>query len=390
MKKQNIMSKYNFPSIIETNELSNLRLEVRNFITKSINDRDFFPTADAWVFSASPDFSKKIGTMGWLGMSFPKKYGGHERTALERYIVTEELLASGAPVAAHWIADRQSGSQILRFGTEEQKNLIIPKITSGECFFAIGMSEPNSGSDLASVKTKATKTNDGWKLEGRKIWSTGAHIAHYMIVLARTSPASKENRHEGLSQFLVDLSLPNIKIKGIEDMTGQRHFNETLFDNVILSKESLLGEEGKGWSQVVGELALERSGPERFLSHFTLLEKFIGEFRISLLKSGSSLVGKLIAELQTLRRMSFSVASMLQNGNSPETQAAFVKELGNRFEKMMIESLREISNIIPLYEWPTSLQNLFEDATLRIPSNSLRGGTTEIMKGIIARQLGLR
>ncbi len=390
MKKQNIMSKYNFPSIIETNELSNLRLEVRNFITKSINDRDFFPTADAWVFSASPDFSKKIGTMGWLGMSFPKKYGGHERTALERYIVTEELLASGAPVAAHWIADRQSGSQILRFGTEEQKKLIIPKITSGECFFAIGMSEPDSGSDLASVKTKATKTNDGWKLEGRKIWSTGAHIAHYMIVLARTSPASKENRHEGLSQFLVDLSLPNIKIKGIEDMTGQRHFNETLFDNVILSKESLLGEEGKGWSQVVGELALERSGPERFLSHFTLLEKFIGEFRISLLKSGSSLVGKLIAELQTLRRMSFSVASMLQNGNSPETQAAFVKELGNRFEKMMIESLREISNIIPLYEWPTSLQNLFEDATLRIPSNSLRGGTTEIMKGIIARQLGLR
>lgn len=384
------MSKYNFPSIIETNELSNLRLEVRNFITKSINDRDFFPTADAWVFSASPDFSKKIGTMGWLGMSFPRKYGGHERTALERYIVTEELLASGAPVAAHWIADRQSGSQILRFGTEKQKNLIIPKITSGECFFAIGMSEPDSGSDLASVKTKATKTNDGWKLEGRKIWSTGAHIAHYMIVLARTSPASKENRHEGLSQFLVDLSLPNIKIKGIEDMTGQRHFNETLFDNVILSKESLLGEEGKGWSQVVGELALERSGPERFLSHFTLLEKFIGEFRISLLKSGSSLVGKLIAELQTLRRMSFSVASMLQNGNSPETQAAFVKELGNRFEKMMIESLREISNIIPLYEWPTSLQNLFEDATLRIPSNSLRGGTTEIMKGIIARQLGLR
>ena len=384
------MSKYNFPSIIETNELSNLRLEVRNFITKSINDGDFSPTADAWVFSANPDFSKKIGTMGWLGMSFPKKYGGHERTALERYVVTEELLASGAPVAAHWIADRQSGSQILRFGTEEQKNLIIPKITSGECFFAIGMSEPDSGSDLASVKTKATKTNDGWKLDGRKIWSTGAHIAHYMIVLARTSPASKENRHEGLSQFLVDLSLPNIRIKGIEDMTGQRHFNETLFDNVILSKESLLGEEGKGWSQVVGELALERSGPERFLSHFTLLEKFISEFRTSLLKSGSSLVGKLISELQTLRRMSFSVASMLQNGDSPETQAAFVKELGNRFEKMMIESLREISNIIPLYEWPTSLQNLFEDATLRIPSNSLRGGTTEIMKGIIARQLGLR
>ena len=384
------MSKFNFPYIKETNDLSKLRKDVRNFITNSLNDKEFEPTADAWVFSASPEFSKKLGSMGWLGMSFPKKYGGNERTALERYVVTEELLASGAPVAAHWIADRQSGSQILRYGNEEQKRLIIPKITSGECFFAIGMSEPDSGSDLASVKTKATKIENGWNLEGRKIWSTGAHISNYMIVLARTSPASEKNRHEGLSQFLVDLSLPNVSVKGIPDMTGQRHFNETLFDNVILSEDALLGVEGKGWSQVVGELALERSGPERFLSHFTLLESFINEFKNILIKSGSKLIGKLIAELQTLRRMSFSIASMLQNGESPETQAAFVKELGNKFEKTMVETLREFSNIIPLYEWPSQLQNLFEDATLRIPSNSLRGGTTEIMKGIIARQLGLR
>ena len=384
------MSKFNFPSIKETNDLSNLRKEVRNFITKSLNHKDFEPSADAWVFSASPEFSKKLGSMGWLGMSFPKKYGGNERTALERYVVTEELLASGAPVAAHWIADRQSGSQILRYGSEEQKKSIIPKITAGECFFAIGMSEPDSGSDLASVKTRATKIENGWNLEGRKIWSTGAHISNYMIVLARTSPASEKNRHEGLSQFLVDLSLPNVSVKGIPDMTGQRHFNETLFDNVILSKDALLGVEGKGWSQVVGELALERSGPERFLSHFSLLESFINEFKNILLKSGSKLIGKLIAELQTLRRMSFSIASMLQSGESPETQAAFVKELGNKFEKTMVETLREFSSIIPLYEWPSQLQNLFEDATLRIPSNSLRGGTTEIMKGIIARQLGLR
>ena len=384
------MSKLNFPYIKETNDLSNLRKDVRNFITNSLNDKEFEPTADAWVFSASPEFSKKLGSLGWLGMSFPKKYGGNERTALERYVVTEELLASGAPVAAHWIADRQSGSQILRYGSEEQKKSIIPKITAGECFFAIGMSEPDSGSDLASVKTRATKIENGWNLEGRKIWSTGAHISNYMIVLARTSPASEKNRHEGLSQFLVDLSLPNVSVKGIPDMTGQRHFNETLFDNVILSKDALLGVEGKGWSQVVGELALERSGPERFLSHFSLLESFINEFKNILLKSGSKLIGKLIAELQTLRRMSFSIASMLQSGEAPETQAAFVKELGNKFEKTMIETLREFSSIIPLYEWPSQLQNLFEDATLRIPSNSLRGGTTEIMKGIIARQLGLR
>lgn len=211
------MSKFNFPFIKETNELSNLRKEVREFITTCINNNEFTPSPDAWVFSADPSFSKKLGSKGWLGMSFPKEYGGHQRTALERYVVTEELLSSGAPVAAHWIADRQSGSQILRYGNEKQKSSIIPRITAGECFFAIGMSEPDSGSDLASVKTKATKTKDGWKLEGRKIWSTGAHLAHYMIVLARTSPASEKNRHEGLSQFLVDLSLPNVKITGIPE-----------------------------------------------------------------------------------------------------------------------------------------------------------------------------
>ena len=384
------MSQFNFPFEEETKDLKDLRLKVRNFIKKTFKEDKITPSPDAWVFSTNPSFSKKLGDQGWLGMSFPKKYGGHQKSMLERYIVTEELLVSGAPVAAHWIADRQSGSQIIRYGTEDQKKNIIPKITSGECFFAIGMSEPDSGSDLASVKTKATKSDDGWILEGRKIWSTGAHISNYMIVLARTSPASEKNRHEGLSQFLVDLSLPNIDIKGIPDMSGQRHFNETLFDKVKLPKDALLGSEGKGWEQVVGELALERSGPERFLSHFCLLESFINQFRHVLVKSGSQLIGRLIAELQTLRRMSFSVASMLQNGESPETQAAFVKELGNRFEKMTVESLREFSNIIPLYEWPNQLQNLFEDATLRIPSNSLRGGTTEIMRGIIARQLGLR
>ena len=159
------MSKFTFPSIKETNDLSSLRLEVRGFISECINNNEFVPAADSWVFAADPEFSRKLGSKGWLGMSFPKQYGGNERTALERYVVTEELLASWAPVAAHWIADRQSGSQILRYGTETQKSSIIPKISSGECFFAIGMSEPDSGSDLASVKTKATKTATGWNLE---------------------------------------------------------------------------------------------------------------------------------------------------------------------------------------------------------------------------------
>ena len=384
------MSEFIFPYVEESNFLKNLRIEVREFVKNIFKKNCITPSPDSWVFGTNTDFSKKLGEKGWLGMSFPKKYGGHERSMLERYVVTEELLVSGAPVAAHWIADRQSGSQILRFGTEEQKKDIIPKITSGECYFAIGMSEPDSGSDLASVKTKAEKTSTGWKLNGRKIWSTGAHIAHYMIVLVRTSPQLQNNRHLGLSQFLVDLSLPGVTINGIEDMTGQQHFNETIFDGVELKKEALLGKEGEGWKQVVGELALERSGPERFLSHFVLLDNFINEFRSKISDLGQSALGKIISELQTLRIMSFSIASMIEKDQSPETQAAFVKELGNAFEKQLVETIRGMSNLIPFNKWSPGLKSLFEDATLRIPSNSLRGGTSEIMKGIISKQLGLR
>ena len=384
------MTYFNFPHIEEDDNLKNLRNDVKSFLKTTFNSNNIKPQADAWMYSANPEFSKKLGEKGWLGMSFPKKYGGREKTMLERYVITEELLVAGAPVAAHWIADRQSGSQIIRYGTEEQKKEIIPKISSGECFFAIGMSEPDSGSDLASVKTFAKKTADGWALTGRKIWSTGAHLSHYMIVLARTEKLDEKNRHSGLSQFLVNLKLPGVEINPIEDMTHQKHFNETVFNNVKLNKDALLGEEGMGWQQVVGELALERSGPERFLSHYILLDNFISEFRYKMSEMGITSLGKIISELQTLRMMSFSIAWMIQEKKSPDVQAAFVKEAGNVFEKKLIETIREMSNLIPFEEWSSSLKSLFQDATLRVPANSLRGGTSEIMRGIISKQLGLR
>ena len=211
-----------------------------------------------------------------------------------------------------------------------------------------------------------------------------------MIVLARTEKLDEKNRHSGLSQFLVNLKLPGVEINPIEDMTHQKHFNETVFNNVKLDKDALLGEEGMGWQQVVGELALERSGPERFLSHYILLDNFISEFRYKMSEMGITSLGKIISELQTLRMMSFSIAWMIQEKKSPDVQAAFVKEAGNVFEKKLIETIREMSNLIPFEEWSSSLKSLFQDATLRIPANSLRGGTSEIMRGIISKQLGLR
>ena len=381
------MSRFSFPIAPETQEERSLRHRVRTFLEAECAVGGFEPTADCWVSGVSPAFSRKLGQKGWIGMAWPERYGGHALPAIHRLVVTEELLVAGAPVAAHWIADRQSGAQILKFGTEQQKQSILPRIAAGECYTCVGMSEPQAGSDLAAVTTKAVKTPTGWALSGRKIWSTIAHISSFMIVLARTSPAEGKNRHAGLSQFLVDLTLPNIEISGIRDIAGQTHFNEVVFDDVNLTGDALLGAEGNGWAQCMGELAMERSGPERFLTTFLLLERALAKIPEAI---SPALIGDLIARLTTLRIMSRGIAHRLQNGECPDTEAALVKQLGNAFEKHLFTVVRSIIGARSETEVSSELLQLRDDIQLRLPSNTLRGGTTEILRGVIARQLGVR
>lgn len=385
---------FEFPAVSLDSQSLELRTEVREFLAAELDAGGYEPVPDCWVSHAVPEFSRKLGQRGWLGMTWPRAYGGHERSPLHRYIVTEEMLAAGAPVAAHWVADRQSGAQLLRYGSEQQKNTILPAIAAGECFFAIGMSEPQAGSDLAAVRTRAERTDNGWQLSGRKIWSTGAHFCHYMIVLARTSPVDTDNRHAGLSQFLVDLNTPGVEISGIDDLSGNQHFNETVFHNVALAADALLGEQGNGWQQVVGELAMERSGPERFLTSFIVLERAMPLLARYVVEHDdvriATALGKLVAHLKVLRRMSLGIASQLQRGAAPATEAALVKEAGNRYEQTVLHDLNDLLGLIPLERWPPDLDRLLHAALLHLPSNTLRGGTTEILRGIIARQLGMR
>ena len=384
------MGMFDFPRAPSDPAADALRAELREFLAAERANGGYTPQADCWVSAADPEFSRKMGARGWLGMTWPREYGGRERPVAHRFVVTEETLAAGAPVAAHWVADRQSGSHILRYGTEQQKRDILPKIAAGECYTAIGMSEPQAGSDLAAIRTAARRTSDGWVLSGRKIWSTGAHLAHYMIVLARTSPAEGRNRQVGLSQFLVDLSLPGIDISGIRDLGGTPHFNETLFEDVKLPADALLGEEGNGWAQCMGELTLERSGPERFLTSLSVLEKAMPVLAAHADDRRGGEIGSILANLRVLRRMSLGIAEMLERGESPNTAAAVVKEMGNRFENDVIARLRTMLSGIPRSEWPDGLGTLLRDAVLHLPSNTLRGGTTEILRGIIAREMGMR
>ena len=374
---------FQFEPVALPPEAEALRTEVREFINSELSE-DYLRNSD---FNAgeSAELSRKLGQRGWIGMTWPKQYGGSERSFLERYVVTEELLAAGAPVGSHWIADRQSGPQFLKFGTEAQREKYLPAITRGECFFSIGMSEPDSGSDLASIRSMAVKTEGGYRLNGSKIWTSGAHLNHYMIALVRTEPAS-ENRHAGMSQVIVDLKDPNVTVTGIKNLAGDTDFNQVFFDDVFIPDDFVVGQPGNGWEQVMSELGFERSGPERFLSAFRVLVEYVREVGSSPTDEQAVLVGRLLSHLIAMRRMSISVAGMLQEGKMPNVEAALIKDLGNTYERMVPELIRQLS--------PATVSPRFADTLnqciLHAPSFTLRGGTREILRGMIARGLGLR
>ena len=368
-----------------------LRAEVRAFIAESQAAEGWRPDSD-FGSDWSASFSRALGARGWIGMCWPARYGGRERSALERYVVIEELLAAGAPVYAHWVADRQSGPLLLRFGSEGQRREILPRIAAGECYFAIGMSEPDSGSDLASVRTRAERTNGGWRIDGTKVWTSNAHRSHYMIALCRTGPAG-ESRHEGLSQFLIDLENDGVQVNPIVNLAGKHDFNECVFEDVVIPADRLIGEEGDGWRQVTGELALERSGPERILSTFLLFAALVEAAGPEPEPGIAGDIGRLAAELYALRAMSLAVAGQLEAGAFPDVEAAMVKDLGTRFEFEVADTLRRAVPVEPVAGGSAnapSLASALGASVLGLPSFTLRGGTNEILRSIIARGLGVR
>jgi alkylation response protein AidB-like acyl-CoA dehydrogenase len=379
-----------FPPARLPEGVEDLRAEVRAFLSEELATGAFEPRCDGWFNGYSPEFSRKLGERGWLGMTWPEWYGGHERSSLERFAVLEELLAAGAPVASHWIADRQSGPSILHFGTEEQKRRFLPAIARGECFFSIGMSEPESGSDLASVQTSAERADGGWLVNGTKIWTGGAHLSHFFIVLCRSSPRSEDDRHAGLSQFIVDLSAPGITVEPIRLVTGEHVFNKVRLGDVFVPDELVLGEIGAGWEQVTSELAHERSGAERFLSTFPLLVELVRVLDEDPDERERIAVGTLVSRLWTLREMSLSVAVALETGAAPEVEAALVKELGNRFEREVAETARLLVPSEPSFGASDPFGARLAEAISHAPAFTLRGGTSEILRSIVARGLGVR
>lgn len=367
-----------------------LRAEVRAFLTEAVREMPAHVRARSWG-GYDAEFSRELGRRGWLGITLPKEYGGAGRSPFARYVLVEEFLNFGAPVGSHWIADRQSGPLILKYGTEVQKQHYLPKICRGEAFFCIGMSEPNAGSDLASVKSRAVPNEKGFLLNGQKIWTTNAHHCHFMIALVRTSGETAD-RQKGLSQVIVDLSLPGITVRPITDLSGDSHFCEVFFDNVQLPPDAMIGQEGGGWEQVTAELAFERSGPERLFSSIVLFDEWLSFVRTEAGHTAEAmrLAGKVFTQLTPLRAMSVAVQKKLTRGESPIVEAALVKDLGTSVEQMIPSAIADDLFSRDSESVPLELLLTLNYVTEVAPSFSLRGGTRDILRGMIARGLGLR
>ena len=378
---------FQLPTVQFTEQQQQFRLEVRSFLQAELEKGTFVSKCDSWLSGADPTFSKLIGEQGWIGIAWPKKYGGQERSTIDRYIVTEEFLAIGAPVAAHWIADRQTGPLLLRFGTEEQCEFFLPKIAKGECYFGIGLSEPNSGSDLASLSTRAEKVEGGWIVNGQKIWTSNAHLCHYMVTLVRTSPFDGKSKHAGLSQLIIDLHAPGVTIVPIQFLTGEHHYNEVFFDNVFVPDNMVVGTLGNGWAQGLAELAFERSGPERILSTFPLLDECIQELKRQKNIEGLKHASKLIARLWSLRNLSIGVAQLLASGNEADVSisAALVKALGTKFEQSIPEVTRLLVQTYPKLDAERKIDRFMAQSILHAPGFTIRGGTSEILYGVVAK-----
>ena len=368
-----------------------LRREVREFLAEEIAAGTFNPHEPQREDTDIPEFSHRVGARGWIGMTWPKKYGGHERTFLERFVVTEEMRIANAPTRRFFVADRQSGPVLLKFANEKIKTDILPRICRGEVCFSIGMSEPNSGSDLFAAKTKATKTDGGWLINGTKIWTTSAHMADYMLAIFRTSPSTKENRRHGLTQFLVDMRTQGIRVNPIAQISGLKEFNEVVFDNTFVPDDHALGEIDGAWKQATSELAYERSGPERFLETYYVLTELVRALGDKPDARGAEGIGRLVAQLHTLRRMSVAVAGMLQAGKEPVVEASIVKDLGTIWEQKLPHRVRDLAAFVDMDE--SNHHTLEEQLAFAIkiaPKLTIQGGTTEVLRGIIARGLGLR
>ncbi|MDT4925376.1 MAG: hypothetical protein QOG01_3089 [Pseudonocardiales bacterium] len=361
-----------------------LRAEVRGFLADWSTQPDH-RVGLGMAAGHDPQFSRRLAARGWVGMGIPVEQGGHGLGNVQRFVVSEELLAAGVPLSAHWIADRQTAPAISRYGTPEQQRRFLPAIAAGECFFSIGMSEPDAGSDLAAVRTTARRDGAGWRVSGTKIWTSFAHLNHYILLLARVHGTDRAQR--SLIQLIVDPRAPGVELRPIRLLTGEHHFNTLTLDDVFVPDELVLGRPGDGWEQVTNELVSERAGPDRFLSVLPLLVMFLEHIKHSDDPRIAEDIGRLVARYWSVRQLSLSVARLIDEGGAPSVYASMAKDMGSVLEQDTVAMISRRCPADIVNGSGSEFLDLLYEAVLMAPSFTIRGGTTEIIRSVIQRGL---
>lgn len=335
---------------------------------------------DSWIRGTSPAFSVELARRGWLGMTWPTEWGGGGRSALERFVVYEALISEGAPVATTWFADRQMGPTILQFGTDRQREEYLPGIIAGTTQWSIGMSEPDAGSDVASIRTRAERRGDRWVVNGRKVWTSGAATSDLIYLVARTDPDAPP--HAGLSEFIVDMSSPGISVRPIHDMSGDRHFCEVILDEVEVPAEHLVGAENGSFKQIMRQMEHERGGIDRLVSNRRLYLDVVDTLRAD--QRCDQRIRQSVARFEGGYRIGRNLVLREVLGQAPAGFSAITKTWCTEFEV-------EVAAFCVAMAGPAGmLQGRAARNICYAPGYTIMGGTTQILRNICGeRILGL-
>jgi alkylation response protein AidB-like acyl-CoA dehydrogenase len=353
-------------------ELLALQAEAQEVAAKAVTTYGVHD--DAWINGFSRDLSRELGQRGWIGMTWPVAWGGGGRSVLERFVVTEALIEAGAPIAGSWFADRQMGPVLLTYGTDEQKRAFLPGILSGETGWCIGMSEPDSGSDLASLKTRAVRDGDEYVITGQKIWTSFGETADYCYLICRTS--SDGPPHAGISEVIVPMDAPGITVKPIRDMTTNEHFCEVWYEDVRVPVTNRVGDEGASWKQTMRQLEHERGGIDRLVSNRALYLDARDRADTS-----DRRVRQEIAHLETGYRLGRMLVLREVLGQAPKGFSAATKTFCTEHEQRVAEFAARTAGADGLL-WGRTAR-----AACYAPAYTIMGGTANVLRNILGERL---
>lgn len=339
-------------------------------------------TEDTWIAAPDRAFSLELAARGWLGMTWPTEVGGGGRSPLERFVVYEALLSTGAPMATSWFADRQMGPTLLQFGTPEQQREHLPRILDGTSAWSIGMSEPDAGSDVASIRTRAVRDGDHFVVTGQKIWNSGARSADWIYLICRTDPEAPA--HQGMSELIVDMRSPGISITPIKDMTGNDHFCEVFFEDVRVPAENLVGELNGSFRQVMRQMEHERGGPDRLLSNRKLYEDCL-----AVADTSDPRVRQEVAAIESGYRIGRLLVLREVMGQAPKQFSAATKTFCTELEQRIARFCAATVGPHALLAEP-GLGGRVARNVCYAPAYTIMGGTSQILRNILGeRVLGL-